>query len=512
MSTSTQSSVATDVDSNGDNELPKIEALFLIRFDKKVGYTIAWKRTTTDIELENAVEYKSLPSGLHGQASDLVYFTHEGYAGLSAFARGEAGSEERNANFVSVGVLARRDGILGRTWGVAGRLESIARTIAEDEGVAPLEEFWEEQTAHARQHDNTKGHSRARAISTVSAVTKDDERLPAYHPALSMLKYLDVLGPLVFRLQQAALLRKRILFVGGPPVRAMCEFVYILSILSSLSARDSELLLPGAEALLRLPSLFSVGVHDIPSLEAPTTSGWTACTTDEIISTKAKLYDVIVELPTQQRRWPRLRTSSGTLIKASQRDVARYKMLHKELFKHRNASVERYTDDDNDDQQPLISRASIDAHRADDEYNDSYDDSMVEPITWSRLAYSGFMWWASAGEKDINSTSERDADREILGDLSHVNIETSIIAYFHRQTSSLVATLSAIIEESAEEEGYEGEDEVSVGRREVSRLGLDAWSEADRAFLNEFGEMYMGRRVEVRGDEVDCCGLRVPLL
>jgi hypothetical protein len=37
MSTSTQSSAATDVDSNGDNELPKIEALFLIRFDKKVG-------------------------------------------------------------------------------------------------------------------------------------------------------------------------------------------------------------------------------------------------------------------------------------------------------------------------------------------------------------------------------------------------------------------------------------------------------------------------------------------
>jgi hypothetical protein len=35
MSTSTHSS-ATDVDA-GDNESPRIEALFLIRFDKKVG-------------------------------------------------------------------------------------------------------------------------------------------------------------------------------------------------------------------------------------------------------------------------------------------------------------------------------------------------------------------------------------------------------------------------------------------------------------------------------------------
>lgn len=198
-------------------------------------YTIAWKRTTsTEVSLENAVEYKSLPSGLHSLESDLVYFTHEGYAGLSAFARGHASAEDRNANFVSVGVLARRDGQygrLGRGWLLAGRLEKLAATLADDaEAVTPLEEFWAEQTSHTKSHGEAsngaegKGHSRARAISTVSAVTKEDERLPAYHPALSILRYIDMFGPLVFRLQQAALLRKRILFVGGPPVRAMCEF------------------------------------------------------------------------------------------------------------------------------------------------------------------------------------------------------------------------------------------------------------------------------------------------
>jgi hypothetical protein len=197
-------------------------------------YTLAWKRTATDISLENAVEYKSLPSGLHSLSSDLVYFTHEGYAGLSAYAKGNASAEERNANFVSVGILAKREGQfgrLGRGWLLAGRLEKIAAALAEDpEAVAPLEEFWEEQTSKAPSHGeasngaNGKGHSRARAISTISAVMKDDDRLPAYHPALAILQYIDVLGPLVFRLQQAALLRKRILFVGIPPVRAMCEF------------------------------------------------------------------------------------------------------------------------------------------------------------------------------------------------------------------------------------------------------------------------------------------------
>jgi hypothetical protein len=166
--------------------------------------------------------------------SDLVYFTHDGYAGLSAFARGDAGVEERNANFVSVGILARRDGQfgrLGRGWLLAGRLEKMAASLADDpDAVAPLEAFWEEQTSHPRAYSEAasgpegKGHSRARAISTVSAVTKEDERLPEYHPALSILKYMDIFGPLVFRLQQAALLRKRILFVGSPPVRTMCEF------------------------------------------------------------------------------------------------------------------------------------------------------------------------------------------------------------------------------------------------------------------------------------------------
>lgn len=134
-------------------------------------------------------------------------------------------------------MLARRDGEygrLGRAWLLAGRLGKLAAALAEDaEAVAPLEEFWGEQTSHMKPHgeasSDIKGHSRARAISTVSAVTKDDERLPDYHPALSILQYIDIFGPLVFRLQQAALLRKRILFVGSPPVRAMCEFGMLLT-------------------------------------------------------------------------------------------------------------------------------------------------------------------------------------------------------------------------------------------------------------------------------------------
>jgi hypothetical protein len=277
---------------------------------------------------------------------------------------------------------------------------------------------------------------------------------------------------------------------------------------------------PGTEALLRLPTLFSVGVHDIPSLEGPSTGGWAACTTDEIITTKTKLYDMVVELPqthnapAQQRRWPRISTSNGSLVKASQRDVARYKLLHRELFKQRTRSQtapEAYTDDD--EAEPLISRDEVDSRRAEADYNEAYDDSVVEPMTWSRLAYRGFMWWATAGELDAYTTAEREHDRELIGDLADYSqsVETAVIAAFHRQTSSLIQTLSELIER--EREGDEADDAgaLVIDRTELSRLGLDTWSEADRAFVSEFGMLYLGRRVEVRGNEVDCCGLRVPV-
>ncbi|RYN36528.1 hypothetical protein AA0119_g12042 [Alternaria tenuissima] len=546
MSASTESSTI-NVDSQNE-DAPRVEALFLIKFDKKVGYTIAWKRATTpDITLDNSVEYKSLPSGLHSVQNDLVYFTHDGYAGLSAFAKGDASAEDRNATFVSVGVLVQKEGKfgrLGRSWLLAGRLERLAATLADDpEAVTPLDEFWQEQVSRHGKGDisdegESKGHSRARAISTVSAVMKDEESLPDYHPALSIQRFLDIFGPLVFRLQQAALLRKRILFVGIPPVRTACEFVYNLSVLSSISPRDTERLAPETENLLRLPSLFSVGVHDIPLLERlrnpkdgghtpglEPPEGWVACTTDEIIVTKTQLYDIIVELPPtydappQERRWPRIRTSDGSLIKASQRDVARYKLLHKELFKQRNrseTSPEPYTDEENDDAAPLLSRDEVDTKRADDDFSEAYDDTAVEPTTWSRLAYMGYMWWASAGERDAYTTAERETDRELIGDLSAYSqsLETAIIAYFHRQSSLLIRSLSQIIEEDTQGEREEDDndsDAVVVDRDDLSRMGLDTWSEADRAFVQEFGSLYFGRTIGVKGSEVECCGLRVPI-
>jgi hypothetical protein len=109
-------------------ELPPISALFLIYFDVKAGYTIGWRRSLLGIELEGAVEYKSLPSGLHAVKEDLVYFVHNEFAGLSAFVNAPKAEESRNARMIAIGILVPLSyGRLGRCWKHAEKLKEMAQ-------------------------------------------------------------------------------------------------------------------------------------------------------------------------------------------------------------------------------------------------------------------------------------------------------------------------------------------------------------------------------------------------
>jgi hypothetical protein len=85
---------------------------------------------TLAVTLDGVVEYKSLPSGLHNVDQDLVYFFHDNHAGISAFAKGDASAEARNARFVAVGCMVPLyDGRLGRAWLHAQNLIRLARCV-----------------------------------------------------------------------------------------------------------------------------------------------------------------------------------------------------------------------------------------------------------------------------------------------------------------------------------------------------------------------------------------------
>ncbi|KAK5141705.1 hypothetical protein LTR04_002503, partial [Oleoguttula sp. CCFEE 6159] len=557
--------------------LPPLAAAFLIHFDQRVGYQIAWQRALPGISLEGVVEFKSLPSGLHNVKEDLVYFVHEVYAGISAFVNRPAGAEDRNAHLVAVGVLVPLSyGRLGKAWLCAEKLRGLSELLARDASkTEALEEFWEEhredgkratpdlqsldqspQAAHGHRKAEEGRQRRNRALSDSTPSTDADNSLSSTHPALSLSKLLDLFGPLIFPLYRAALLRKRILLVTSAPVRQSCEFVYDLSIISSIPSPMTDLLSlgPEFETLLRIRPLFTVGIQDIsllskevaPAQKYGTTAnadynvqggstesrGWVACTTDDILGSKTQLYDLLVETPadnetgTKSQRRTRIRTSQGTAIKATQRDLRRYRTLKHEISRLTTIRSNLYTDepdgtDDEDDHEnededtALLPDSSEQkaARTADDAASTTGSDAaekLVEPVTWSALAYSSFMWWASAGERDSALVDEAELDQSLLSDLSFLaahrprphssasgassapaadnpaaKAAMALIAYFHRLTTLMLETMAEIVDAADDGVGSGDEDAaaaaaavaevVAVSSEDVGRMGLDVW-------------------------------------
>ena len=76
------------------------------------------------------------------------------------------------------------------------------------------------------------GYRRPRGISDATALMSSEQTLSPHHPAISLPKLINDFGPLVFPLYRAALLRKRILMVGEPPVEHNCNFGTVTPLLN----------------------------------------------------------------------------------------------------------------------------------------------------------------------------------------------------------------------------------------------------------------------------------------
>lgn len=355
--------------------------------------------------------------------------------------------------------------------------------------------------------------------------------------------------------------------------------VYNISILSGIPASVADLL-PLEPLPVRLRPLFSIGVHDMQTLAQGSRNssntneslddgmgyGWVACSTDDILATKEQLYDVLITIPPPytaravEKVWPRVSAKRGANVKATQRDLRRYRTLRREL--HRYPTRSRA-------QSPLGSASTMTDHGEPhsaapllpiENSEETFDDAssttathLTEPQSWSALAYSSFMWWASAGEKRTDLEEEAEHDSALLRDFGRPRngspnrprsasrispgmprdiqdapagmLEMAIIAYFHRLTALMLGNLSRVVDAADDDAGSGDEDEgqgaeqpaptgrdakaVFVASEDMARMGLDVWSEADRRFVKELVEFYWGRTAEVQGVRVECCGVRI---
>ncbi|KAH2281871.1 hypothetical protein KXW02_004767 [Aspergillus fumigatus] len=491
---------------------PGIAALFVIRFDIKAGYIISWKRTIPGVEIEGVVEYKSLPSGLHNVSEDLVYFVHGQYAGISSFVNKPAEEAVRNAQMFAVGILVPLSfGRLGKSWRHAPRLKELAETYAKDmTNTQPLSDYWDNFEIRANDASNIPADSplespvslrfrerpdnlqRNRAFSDAIVLEASRPALTPFHPASSLPEFLDSFGPLIFPLYRAALLRKRILFMAEAPVHIPCNYVYDLLLLASLPNYLLPLLPPGGSLPPRPRALFNIGIHDIPyislfvnvSAKTEPDAAWIACSTDSVLSMKSELFDVLVTLPAPHTRnaaqkvFPKIsvlpnrsaqhNASQAIYLKATQRDARRYTILRKGLHHISHDNTASGEDEDSD---------------AASTYSSS---PVVEPLSWTRLAYTSFIWWASAGEKRDGLTEEEEEERQIeqdtrllasleaiptppSGSLGRHSMqaedasqppEIALVSYFRRLTTQLFVTLSDVI---ARQDGRDGEQDADIG-------------------------------------------------
>jgi hypothetical protein len=326
------------------------------------------------------------------------------------------------------------------------------------------------------------------------------------------------------------------------------SLVYDLSILSNIPQSLQESV-STEEGRARLQALFNVGVFDITKLEKHK-DGWIACTTDNILGEKKKLYDILVELPPKdiapgRKTWPTLRTSSGETIKATQRDFRRYTSLCKELRRVQRGTSrgQSYYDtepedveSDEEDTAPLVRPSIQPPGDYPDDAADIAEADIVEPESWSAMAYKSFMWWASAGEMEAWEEDEISIDQALLQDSpkfdntvgSHQGTDndaqnendsnrtkeaqkaaTILLAYFHRVTEAILQTLASNIESADDEneEGYE-EDAIYISSDDMRRMGVDAWNPRDREFVQDSTRLYFKREATIEEDGISMCGVR----
>lgn len=581
-------------------------------------------------------------------------------AGISAFINKITDQWERNALMLAVGALVPLDqGRLGRSWKHAEKLKELAQydikyklfryahadrfreLVLDPSNTQPLEDYWtsnhlveddavEDSRPGSSSQASTEYRPRPRPTSGISGISVPPFGLSSYHPALALPALIDSFGPLVFPLYKAALLRKRILLMHEAPVELACNFVYNISILSNIPSSVSELI-PLEPLPTRLQPLFSVGIHDIDELSHKGRHnvdgqdpgyGWIACSTDDVLTVKTDIYDALVNIPpvhseqAREKVWPHVKNAVGQELKASQRDLRRYRTLRasiKRTFPRINTaspvsgrtrpSKEPSTllsdgDLSDDENAPLLtSESSRDLFS---DASSTHDDRLIEPMSWSALAYNSFMWWASAGEKRAGLEEEIEHDNAMFRDFergygdtpgtggrarsaggprrgstptlvpgaplmtdgaSFSAPEMAIIAFFHRLTAVILSTLAKLVEQTdaendtdvdAEAEAdaeHEAETEnpapaaagdgasesqgadingaqqgsppgstdddhaakpsVYVGSDDMVRMGLDVWSHADKRFVEELVELYWGRRAEVQGGRIECCGVRI---
>ena len=279
---------------------------------------------------------------------------------------------------------------------------------------------------------------------------------------------------------------------------------------------------------------------------------------------KEGLWDMLITMPpphtvnARQRIWPQVECPKGVPVKATQRDLRRFQSLTKGLARI-EAAMRQSGEAAPETPGILPSRTSVETARPYEFLPPGVEemDKIVEPITWAAIAYNGFLWWASAGERRrAGELEEQHQDAALLADLggpmrprprsrpsssgpdsqgqtqmadslasltqtsvhtdddsaaqAQAHLELAVVAYFHRLTTTFISVLADIID-STDDDDLMGLDPDDLDVLEPAALAAtgtsdDQTGEEERRLL---GSGNSRGWVRVDGDALSAMGLDV---
>lgn len=280
---------------------------------------------------------------------------------------------------------------------------------------------------------------------------------------------------------------------------------------------------------------------------------------------KDTLWDVLVTMPpptssnAATKVWPTVECPRGQPIKATQRDLRRFRALKAGIAHIAAATKPSDAPDSPRPESTTHARPSTGGSTVVGEESEVCLDKVVQPATWAELAYGGFMWWASAGEQRYGyehdeavhdasliadwapamagspapgQTREATTDsttsfgeRRMSSSLDDAQVELAIVAFFHRLTTDILSVVGDAVDAVEAGSPYEDESEtdgaearliprsdgrpVRIDSAAFELMGLDVWSAADGEFVRRVADVYFGKGADVEGKGIEVCGLRV---
>lgn len=265
-------------------------------------------------------------------------------------------------------------------------------------------------------------------------------------------------------------------------------------------------------------------------------AGWVACSSDKLLLTKPTLSAIRVNMEasnarkSSESRWPDVVRADDTKLQATQRDLRRYIALQQALSSLRSESFE---DEDGSHYEAASDRQGL-LRKPDPRSFDidvPHEQEIVEPQSLALMAYNGWAWWSSAGERASELRDEYDNDADLLLDpeprdeadgysrrrrmsgqsssslgSSPEAVASALLAYFERMTTQVMTVLKDVVESAGL---HVPEQRIPVSKEDLMAMGVDPWSPNDRLWVAKMIKLYFSREADVQGGSIECCGVKI---